>query len=594
VRRTLLFLFLTIALQIGAPAARAEFIADVSVSGTRSSDTVTLSVNAVEILTLGYSSTNHAVLANLANAMTRQVRSSSDNTFTPQSVRVANSILIITLTASSEYKIPVAEILRPNVPEKQLAGAVLNRLQEALKHPPFALIPSKLTIPMGESRTARFTGAYGADIEVLNSYPETVDVEINGSGIIVSGLAEGDGQVILRAGTKETVLSFTVRKLAAYLPESLRLEIAGDAPSRDDLLDAMKVQLSASASVAPDATIEFTDISQAPDGSGWSAKISADAPSRIKVSRSIPIKVERGANYREQAQSVLFSNDPEQVYHAGLLYSTNLVNGDRTRLAYHHQNRSGKKLRFRVVLVNLSDSLERVFWRAGNAGPDISTFMVGSVAVEKYLRKYNAGQGVYLSLAPHAETTVFQKTAGPDQSVSGLMDLHLLSRGEVGVLVVAEDTSSPLRGEYMASSASSVSSSAYPPRYQPAVATRTESYDLDGNWLFLRVGRGETFDHRGRPLIGDYGLLLEYEISLVNGVGHSRQVVVSFDATAGEARAVFLIDGDLVRTPNIRPRDPYVLKTLTLAPYETRELEILTIPAGGSHFPANIIIAAQD
>jgi hypothetical protein len=356
----------------------------------------------------------------------------------------------------------------------------------------------------------------------------------------------------------------------------------------------MLVQLNASASVAPDATIEFTDLAPEADGSGWAARVSADAPSRIKVSRTIPIEVAHGANYREPAQVVLFSNDPEQVYKAGLLYCTNLVNGDRTRLAYHHQNRSGKKLRFRVVLVNLSDSTERVFWRAGNAGPDISTFMVGSAAVEKYLKKYDAGQGVYLSLAPHAETTVFQKIAGPDQSLSGLMDLHLLSRGEVGVLVLAENIGSPLRGEYISSSANSAGASTYPPRYQPAVSIRTENYDLDGNWLFLRVGRGETFDYRGRPLIGDYGLMLDYEISLVNSLGRSRRVAISFDATAGEARGVFLINGDLVRTPNIRPRDPYLLKTITLAPYETRELQILTIPAGGSHFPANIIIAAQD
>jgi hypothetical protein len=591
----LLLLLPILALLSGAAVARAEFIADVSVTGTSSRDNVTLSVNAVEILTLGYSATNHAVLANLANAMTSQVRGSSDKTFTPQSVRVVNSVLIITLSASAEYKIPYAEVVSPNVPEKQLAGAVLGRLQDALNHPPFAVVPSKLTIPMGETRKARITGAYGADVEVLNPSPDTVGVEVGASGIVVSGLSEGDGQVILRAGSKETVLSFTVRKLAAYLPDSMRLELAGDTPSRDDLREAMLIQLNACASVAPDATIEFTDLAPSADGNGWAAKITADSPTRIKVSRTISITVEHDANYREPAQAVLFSNEPEQVYNPGLLYCTNLVNGDRTRLAYHHQNRSGRKLRFRVLLANLSNSPERVFWRAGNAGPDISTFMVGSAAVEKYLRKFNAGQGLYLSLAPHATTTVFQKTAGPDQSVSGLMDLHILSAGEVAVLVVAENAGSPFQSEYIASSANSAgASSTYPPRYQPGVTSRTESYDLDGNWLFLRVGRGETYDYKGRPLIGDYGLVLEYNISLINTVGRSRTVAISFDATAGEARAVFIINGELVRTPNIRPRSPYVLKTITVAPYETRELQILTIPAGGSHFPANIVIASQD
>lgn len=94
--------------------------------------------------------------------------------------------------------------------------------------------------------------------------------------------------------------------------------------------------------------------------------------------------------------------------------------------------------------------------------------------------------------------------------------------------------------------------------------------------------------------MGDYGVLLEYRVSLINNVGYSRTVAISFDATAGDAMAVFLINGELVRTPMVRARDPYQIKVLTLGPYENREINLVTIPAGGSHFPANLVFAALD
>lgn len=590
VRKHLQIALIVASFLVGAIPAHAEFIADVSASGTR----VTLSVNAVDIIALNYTSTNQVVLANLANAITREVRNTSSSIFAPESVRVAKAVLIIKVSAKAEYKIPTAEIVSPKAPNKEIAGIIVSRLRQALNSPPFAVVPGKLVIPVGENRTASIIGAYGAEVEVLNKRPEIISVKITDTKAVVTGLSPGDGEVLFRTGTNETKLFFTVKRLAAYLPDEVQLEIAGDIPNQDELRDAMLVQLKASASVAPDASIQFADLSPSASGNGWQAKVIADSPSCIKVSRSIPISVSRRPNYREAANAVLFSNDPESVYHPGVLYNTNLVNGDRARLAFHHQNRSGSKLRFRILLTNLSSTSQRVFYRGGSAGPDISTYMVGSVAVEKYLGSYGSGQGYYLSLSPNATTVVFDRTAGENFSVSGLIDLHMLTNGEIGVTVVAEKPGASSHGAYIAGSTGGAPGVHYPARYHPAVSLRSESYDLDGKWLFLRIGKGETFDYRGRPLLGDYGMLLEYRVSMINTTGRSRSVAISFDATAGEARAAFLINGELVRTPIVFARDPYRMKVLTLGPYENREINLVTIPAGGSHFPANLVFAALD
>ncbi len=575
---------------LGAAPARAEFVTDVSADGNR----VTLTVNAAEIIVLAYSATNQAVLTNLANAMAREVRSTSASIFAPESIKVAKSVLTIKVSAKVEFKIPTAEITSPSVPVSQIAGTIVARLRKAINYPPFAAVPGKLLIPVGEKRSVRIVGAGGAEIEALNPKPEVIGIDVRGTTVTVSGLSEGEGEIHLRTGANEAKLVFTVRKLAAYLPDKVQLQLAGDLPDRSELREAMLIQLSASASVAPDATIQFSDIAPSASGSGWEAKVIADSPSRIKVSRNIPITVSRGSTYRDHANAVLFSNAPESVYTPGLLYGSHLVNGDRARLAYHHQNRSGDKLRFRILLANLSSTNQRVFYRAGNAGPDISTYQVGFASVERYLRSYGRGQGYYLTIAPNATTVLFSRVANADHSVSGLIDLHMLTNGEVGVSVVAEKPGSPANNAYIAGNTGGAPGAHYSPRYHPGATSRNDSYDLDGNWLFLRVGKGETFDHRGRPLMGDYGVLLEYRVSLINNVGYSRTVAISFDATAGDAMAVFLINGELVRTPMVRARDPYQIKVLTLGPYENREINLVTIPAGGSHFPANLVFAALD
>jgi len=576
----------------GGSAARAGFSAEVTRGGTGRDATVRLAINGTEILALRYSTDNRAVLVKIADFISRAAHGSPESAVPAESIAVADGILVLGFDGSREYRIPLAEIIFPEASENGLARRLAERFDLALNRPCLGVSPPALTVPVGESRSAQLTGVFSSAIEVLNPHPDAVNVIVSGNTVTLEGLAEGSGTVVLRRGMSEVALRFTVQLLAAYFPERVTVELAGAVPPREELKEVVRAQLLGVSTVAPEASVDFLGLERIEGNTGdMIARVVAQAPNRIKVGRKIPVEVVSGPEYTEPSDVVLFSNEPEMVYGPGMLYQSNLLAGERARLAYHHQNRSGRTLKLSVLLVNLGDLPQRVMWRSGCAGPDVSTYLVGSLAVERYLRKLAGGQAAYLTLSRHAVACIFVSKLPANQSASGLMDLHLLSGSEVGVMVVAEEAGA---GGCALSPRNSLLYGGSPPRYEPAGLTMHHMYDLDGNWLFLRVGKGEMRDRAGRALIGDYGMLVEHVVTLMNSEARSRRVPLTFDATAGEAQGAFLINGRMVKTPVVRPRSPYTLHVFRLGPYEKREVSVVTIPAGGSHFPASLVFSSED
>jgi len=580
-------LFLT-----GGSGARADFSAEVTRSGTGHGATVRLDINDTEILALRQNADNRAVLVKIADFISRAAHNSSESPVPVESIAIASGMLILSFDRENEYKIPLAEIVFPEAATSGLPRRIAARFDLALKRPALDVSPSALTVPVGETRSAQLTSVYGSTIEVLNPHPDAVNAIVSGDTVTLEGLAEGSGAVVLRRGMSEVALQFTVQLLAAYFPARVVVELAGPMPSSEELKEIVRAQLLGISTVAPEASVDFLGLERVSGSArSLSARVVAQAPNRIKVGREIPVEVISVPDYAEASDVILFSNDPERVHGPGLLYQSNLLAGERARLVYHHQNRSGRTLKLSVLLVNLSALPQKAMWRSGCAGPDISTYLVGSAAAERYLRKLAGRQAAYLTLSRHAVTCIDERKLPANQSVSGLMDLHLLSGSEVGVMVLAEEAGA---GGNAISSQNPLLYGGTPPRYEPAELTQHHMFDLDGNWLFLRVGKGEMRDRTGKALIGDYGMLVEHVVTLMNSEGRSRIVTLAFDATAGEAQGAFLINGRLAKTPVVRPRNPYMLHLFRLGPYEKREVTVATIPAGGSHFPASLVFSCED
>ena len=81
-------------------------------------------------------------------------------------------------------------------------------------------------------------------------------------------------------------------------------------------------------------------------------------------------------------------------------------------------------------------------------------------------------------------------------------------------------------------------------------------YRVGDAWTFIRLGKG-ALKHRGRSQqtfgdYGDYGVIYDLKIDLINPDDHVRFAELAFEATAGPASGVFYIDDGLctIRRPN--------------------------------------------
>lgn len=591
-RGAVLVALLALVLLLGATPSRANYIVEVAPGKVGAADAVFLRINGYDVCAFKDTNSSRVLLTRIAETLNRDVRNKPETSGVP-AVLVKDPALVLAFPNKREFSFALNDLLLPKAEKKSIPAAIAERFKQGFREPLLSANPAKLTIPLGERRTAKLAGASLEGVEALNAYPQRVDAVVTAREVSVLGLAEGEGEIVLRTPFAEIKLPFEVRKLAAYFPESLLLEFAGGFPHDGELEQAVQAQVLGASAIGPGASVRFEGLTLKGGGRAWGqasyeAKVVAEAPQRIKAVRTIPVSMAVRGPFTSGAQTVLFSNSPEQVFGPGLLFRSNVLSSESARLVYHHQNRTGKKLRFRVALTNLTGYPQQVFWRAGNARPNISTYLVGVDSAETYLKKLLDGEGIYLTLAPHAKANLFSAVALPDYSVSGLIELHLLDHGEVSVSVVAEDAGGQELDEMRYAAQN-------PPRYAPAVVELSDTYDLDGAWLFLRVGKGLMQDlSAGRALVGDYGLVLDYTVTLMNSEALTRRVALMFDATAGEARGVFVVNGKIVRTPSVFPRNPHELEVFRLGPYEKRTVRVMTIPASGSHFPANIVFHSLD
>jgi len=548
---------------------------------------IVLSVNDVELLSLHRTAAGTQLASDFADALNAALRQGDNRA----AFTVQQDELVVKLPGGARLAVELRLLAEPSGNREEMATELDSRWRQAMNARQLRVEPSSVAVPVGESRATRLIDAGTGSIRVMNPFPALVDVSLGDGCLKVAGIQEGKGHLWLRMGEQAVRIPFTVLRLAAYLPDRLTLQLSGSGYEPSEIERLSRVQLMALSSVAPEASLAMNlRLGGGSPNEEMALDVSATAPARIKVTKHIPVEILGTGFPPPEPESVLFSNEPEQITEPGRLFCATLMGQDRVRLVYHHQNRSGQPLRLRVQLRDLSDAGQRVFFRGGASGPALSTITVGFASVRSYLAQLASGQGCVLALGRSARASLWEGELANLDSASGNLDLAVLTEGPVAVLIDAL----PSRGG-LPSPPPVAALPEEPQRYSPAAITRRFSYDLDGHWLFIRLGRGEMRRmDSGIPLMGDYGLLAEFEVDLMNAQPRSRTVEFAFDATGGEARGVFIIDGSRVETPSVHPGAPRFLTRFTVQPYETRRVHILTMPLNGSHYPASLVFSCLD
>lgn len=281
-----------------------------------------------------------------------------------------------------------------------------------------------------------------------------------------------------------------------------------------------------------------------------------------------------------------FSNVPEQVRDARLLYSAELPPRQAGRLIFHHQNRDGGPLKLVARVINTSGRPAALHVIPGLSRPDINTFYVGFKSAEVFWHNLNSGTGYVLQIPADGQASLAVQSMEPGYTASGYFKLSNLSDSALRLETLTLKPGSAVTALPWPDT-EQASHSVYPAPYQ----ITTASYEAGDPWMYLRLGEADPLsmtDHR--ILQGCYGMTHSFHVELHNPHHYPALVFAVLRASAGEVKGQFFIDDEYVVTPLVAGGEEQLLKEIPLKPGETRLLKIKAIPLNGGFYPASIIL----
>lgn len=283
------------------------------------------------------------------------------------------------------------------------------------------------------------------------------------------------------------------------------------------------------------------------------------------------------------------SDHPEDVARTGSLFSGGLTRLKPVRLQYYHLGSlPGRAPNIRLFLTNPSNDAARIYLRRGQGVPSVEYVDTGHGNNVVWLQRERAGEGEFLDLAPNSTTVVHHQPMPLEKVVSGTVEMTLVQGSPlVFDLVSAADLEAEV-GLNNLLKAEDVHSRGF---YPVAVQRADRTYRLGDSELRLAVGglRQETFSGV-RELRGDYGVVYEVKLRLINPGSDSGQVKLLFNPRGGDATATFLIDeklAEVVRTPAFKE---VLVEEFSLLPGEEREIWLKTVPEGASSYPIRLVV----
>jgi hypothetical protein len=507
-----------------------------------------------------------------------------------------------------------AEAMAQRMTARRLATLWIRNLRAALSLPPLTASARKVTIPLGEKRTVKLGGvatgeliAIPSDATVVTATPQSWP-----RLVVLNGDRPGVSAVRLEVEGAALTLSVRVMKYAAAVAPMPTVDLTGRP------VPGAVVRRAATALYPQGLRREpgtWVRLLRSPTVPSLAPGQSVVLPFPVAVSGTgyLPVKTTVCVRVRNrvlpepgETAALLYSNDPERVMRPQRLYLASLTDEAPYRLLYHHQNGSGRPLGFRIELQNPGERPAELQAIRGDAGPSLDTILVGHRAAVRYVKADMQDLGEVISVPPGTRRTLLAQRLGPEWTASGLYGLRLLTGDPLLVQIVAEEVRSgrsaviasggPVRDAVplVSRGGSGVMRRELPlsPDVFPHPRKRVEaSYTVGQRWAFVNLGRAPIAARDPeRRLEGNYGVLYEISLRIENPTDEERTVQLVLSPDAGDARGVFVIDGQVIEAPHVTPPGEAVLTRIRMKPGERRTIPIRAMPVGGSHYPVSIVV----
>lgn len=492
-----------------------------------------------------------------------------------------------------------------------LAMTWAKQLNAALQIAPLKVEDEYVSLPVGALRTLKLSGIEAKKATLKSDDPTVAAVARTAKGLVVRAVGLGHATVSIQGPTALETVDVTVRPRAAVLPKSLDVEVTGAPSVGSTVMGAVEGVLKTRLTGLPGVKWKFGPIRSRSMESGTSldvpVRVTAEAPDSFPATGVVTVRVRNVPLTRIQDESLWYSNDPETVRQPGNLFAASVKRGSAARLLYHHMNGTPNTMFLRVQAVNESDVPARIALTPGDSVPDRNPVKAGLQAGSQYVKGFVTGSAEIVTIPAGGSMPICLRRLAQNETGSGLCSIRLVDGPDS--LLVRTDAFPPfaLDERWTAALYSSTpwrevganrmteydrapmeaSLHIYPAPYK----TESVEYEVGGRYGFVRLGqRPIQRADSGGGLDGNFGVLYTIKTKLENPTATATEVEVVFEASAGYASGLFVVNGRTVTIPQLSPKTEGQIMRIRLAPGQTQSFDILTLPLSGSAYPVTLTI----
>lgn len=497
-------------------------------------------------------------------------------------------------------------------PSRKVAAEWAQNLRRALTLPPLkAGVDGAVRLPVGSVKFVPIVGSEAAVAEVTSTALGVVSAERAPGGVRLRGLSPGKASIRVEAAGLLLPIDVDVKPHAAVFPQTVGSWVTGAPATAGTVRGSVEGALRTQLATVKGAKLTF-DLRRAYSlNSGktqtYQVKVWATGPESYESAGTVNVVVRNAALPRANETELWYSNQPERVLRPGPLFSARLAARKTARLLYHHVNDASQPMFFRIQAVNDSDTPARVVLIPGESDPDRNPVRAGMSAANQFVKNWLPGSAEVITIPPRSTLPLSLRRVSPGETVSGLCSIGLLDGP--GHLLVRSDAwpPFPLERKWQNAIVTSapwrevgsvpinafdrapfeVSTQIFPNPFK----TEEVQYEVGGRYGFVRIGQRPISSHdQTAALDGNFGVIYNIKARVQNPTDEITNVEVVFEASAGYTGGLFVLNGKLLQTPLLQPKEESRIMFFRMDPGTKRSFDLMTLPVSGCSYPATITI----
>ncbi|MCS7265270.1 MAG: hypothetical protein NZ805_10605 [Armatimonadetes bacterium] len=480
---------------------------------------------------------------------------------------------------------------------RALANLWAQKLQQALEWRWLAVPLTELVVAVGESATLQLFGTAEGILQVEATPAELLKVKPSNDGksIVVIGSDVGAGVLRIVKGNSGLRIPYRVLYRAAVWKEKPVAWVRGAKVSaamvreavENAVMRALDVRLGANWALLP--ANDSVNLFSTNTITQW--QVQAMGEQLLPLDEIVNIPLQNFPQSLGEADLLVISNEPETFQDFRVLCRGLLQPSQTMRFMIHHRNGMSRNAWLTFEFHNTEDKWVPLLVRFGHGVPQESELKCGHDATAHFLSALAQDSAIRIHLPPQSVYRLLRFGLKQRDTASALVEVRLEDVAGVGYRVVSHPIAPTkmelLTGTQLVDALLSVSE---PLTYPKPVQNIEETHTAGKEWTFVSVGRfGLKHPIKGRVLRGNYGVLYRIAIKFVNPTNRNWKAQIAIEPAGGVVRGAFLVEGNLIELPLLRPHDDRVIYEFNLQPNQTRTVTVMTIPSAGSFYPIQIV-----